>query len=139
MNKYILDVKVNVSARQTLKFEVEGKTKEDAIANLENHDNVRHNMLHSVDVKYPSHVWEEIQKTQLSRWGGEEFNDTHVHLKVINVEEVSSSIAEIRTKGGYVFYILQNGKVVDEVDVKQRNMTWPDIESFNKALKLFAQ
>lgn len=139
MNKYILDVKVNVSARQTLRFEVEGDTKEDAIANLENHDNVRHNMLHSVDVKYPSHIWEEIQKTQLSRWGGEEFNDTHVHLKVINVEEVSNSIAEIRTAGGYVFHILQNGKVVDEVDVKQRNMTWPDIESFNKALKLFAQ
>ena len=139
MNKYILNVKVEVSAHQTLRFEVEGETKEDAIANLENHDNVRHNMLHSAVVKYPSHIWEEIQETQLSRWGCEEFNDTHVHLKVINVEEVSNAIAEIRTAGGYVFHILQNGKVVDEVDVKQRTMTWPDIESFNKALKLFAQ
>ena len=139
MNKYILNVKVEVSAHQTLQFEVEGETKEDAIANLENHDNVRHNMLHSAVVKYPSHIWEEIQETQLSRWGCEEFNDTHVHLKVINVEEVSNAIAEIRTAGGYVFHILQNGKVVDEVDVKQRTMTWPDIESFNKALKLFAQ
>ena len=139
MNKYILNVKVEVSAHQTLQFEVEGNTKEDAIANFENHDNVRHNMLHSAVVKYPSHIWEEIQETQLSRWGCEEFNDTHVHLKVINVEEVSNAIAEIRTAGGYVFHILQNGKVVDEVDVKQRTMTWPDIESFNKALKLFAQ
>ena len=139
MNKYILNVKVEVSAHQTLQFEVEGNTKEDAIANFENHDNVRHNMLHSAVVKYPSHIWEEIQETQLSRWGCEEFNDTQVGLKVTDVEEVSSSIAEIRTKGGYVFYILQNGKVVDEVDSGKRTMTWPDIESFNKSLNLFSQ
>ena len=139
MNKYILNVKVEVSAYQTLQFEVEGNTKEDAIANFENHDNVRHDMLHTVDVKYPSHIWEEIQKTQLSRWGDEDFNNTHVHLKVVDVEEVSSSIAEIRTAGGYVFHILQNGKVVDEVDAKERNMTWPDLESFNKSLNLFAE
>ena len=139
MNKYILNVKVEVSAHQTLQFEVEGNTKEDAIANFENHDNVRHNMLHTVDIKYPSHVWEEIQKTQLSRWGDELFRDTQVGLKVTDVEEVSSSIAEIRTKGGYVFYILQNGKVVDEVDSGKRTMTWSDIESFNKSLNLFSQ
>jgi hypothetical protein len=139
MNKYILNVKVEVSASQTLRFEVEGNTKEDAIANFENHDNVRHNMLHTVDVKYPSHVWEEIQKTQLSRWGDEGFCYTDVRLKITDVEESSSAVAEIRTKGGYVFHILLNGKVVDDVDVKKRNMTWPDIESFNKALKLFAQ
>ena len=139
MNKYILNVKVEVSAYQILQFEVEGNTKEDAIANFENHDNVRHDMLHTVDVKYPSHIWEEIQKTQLSRWGDEDFNNTHVHLKVVDVEEVSSSIAEIRTAGGYVFHILQNGKVVDEVDAKERNMTWPDLESFNKSLNLFAE
>jgi len=139
MNKYILNVRVEVSAYQTLQFEVEGNTREDAIANLENHDNVRYNMLHTVDIKYPSHIWEEIQKTQLSRWGDETFLNTEVRLKVTDVEEVSSSIAEIRTKGGYVFYILQNGKVVDEVDSSKRTTTWPDIESFNKALKLFAQ
>lgn len=145
MNKYILNVKVEVSAYQILQFEVEGNTKEDAIANFENHslsrtsDNVRHDMLHAVDVKYPSHIWEEIQKTQLSRWGDEDFNDTHVHLKVVDVEEVSNSIGEIHTAGGYVFHILKNGKVVDEVDVNQRNMTWPDLESFNKSLNLFAE
>ena len=139
MNKYILNVKVEVSASQMLQFEVEGNTKEDAIANFENHDNVRYDMLHTVDVKYPSHIWEEIQKTQLSRWGDEDFCHTDIALKVIDVEESSSSIAEIRTAGGYVFHILRNGKVVDEVDVKQRNMTWPNLESFNKALNLFAE
>ena len=139
MNKYILNVRVEVSAYQTLQFEVEGNSREDAIANLENHDNVRYNMLHTVDIKYPSHIWEEIQKTQLSRWGDELFRDTQVGLKVTDVEEVSSSIAEIRTKGGYVFHILQNGKVVDEADVKKRTMSWPDLESFNKSLNLFTQ
>ena len=139
MNKYIVNVKVEVSAYQTLQFEVEGNTKEDAIANLENHDNVRYNMLHTVDVKYPSHVWEAIQETQLSRWGDESFCNTEVALKVTDVEEASSSIAEIRTKGGYVFHILQNGKVVDEADVKKRTMAWPDLESFNKSLNLFTQ
>jgi len=139
MNKYIVNVKVEVSAYQTLQFEVEGNTKEDAIANLENHDNVRYNMLHTVDVKYPSHVWEAIQETQLSRWGDESFCNTEVALKVTDVEEASSSIAEIRTKGGYVFHILQNGKVVDEADAKKRTMAWPDLESFNKSLNLFTQ
>lgn len=139
MNKYIVNVKVVVTAHQTLQFEIEGRTKDDAITNFKNHGNVPHDMLHSVDVKYPSHVWEEIEKTQLSRWGGENFNDTHVQLKVIEVEEVSTSAAEIHTKGGYVFHILQNGKVVDEVDSKKRTMTWNDLESFYKSLNLFAQ
>ena len=139
MNKYIVNVKISVTANQTLQFEVEGKTKEDAIASFKNHDNVPHDMLHSVDVKYPSHIWEEIQKTQLSRWGGEDFNDSHVRLSVIEAEEVSTSVAEIRTKGGYDFHILQNGKVVDEVDSKKRTMTWNDLESFYKSLNLFEQ
>ena len=139
MNKYIVNIKVFATAYQTLQFEVEGKTKEDAIANFKNHDKVRYDMLHSVDVKYPSHIWEEIQKTQLSRWGDEDFKDTHVRLRVVEVEEVSTSVAEIRTKGDYVFHILQNGKVVDEVDSRKRTMTWNDLESFYKSLNLFEQ
>ena len=139
MNKYILNIRVSVSSYQTLQFEVEGNTKEDAIANFENHDNVRYNMLHSVDVKYPSHVWEEIQQTQLSRWGSEDFNDVLVELSVTDVEEVSSAVTEIRTKGGYVFHVLQNGKVVDEVNSKDRTMSWPDLASFQESMNLFEE
>ena len=136
MSKYILDVRVSVSSYQTLQFEVEGNTKEDAIANFETKD-YRRDLIRSVDVKYPSHFWEQIESTQLSRWGSEDFNDVLVELSVTDVEEVSSAVAEIRTKGGYVFHVLQNGKVVDEVNSKDRTMSWPDLASFQESMNLF--
>ena len=136
MNKYILNITVSVSSYQTLQFEVEGNTKEDAIANFETKD-YRRDLIRSVDVKYPSHFWEQIESTQLSRWGSEDFNDVLVELSVTDVEEVSSAVAEIRTKGGYVFHVLQNGKVVDEVNSKDRTMSWPDLASFQESMNLF--
>jgi hypothetical protein len=136
MSKYILDVRVIVSSYQTLQFEVEGKNKEEAIANFETKD-YRRDLIRAVDVKYPSHVWESIQTTQLSRWADEDFQDVAVQTKVTDVEEVSSAVAEIRTKGGYVFHVLQNGKVVDEVNSKDRTMSWPDLASFQESMNLF--
>lgn len=136
MSKYILDVRVIVSSYQTLKFEVEGESKEEAISNFESKD-YRRDLIRSVDVKYPSHIWEQIESTQLSRWGNEDFQDVAVQTKVTDVEEVSSAIAEIRTKGGYVFHVLQNGKVVDEVNSKDRTMSWPDLASFQESMNLF--
>lgn len=136
MSKYILDVRVIVSSYQTLKFEVEGESKEEAIVNFESKD-YRRDLIRSVDVKYPSHIWEQIESTQLSRWGNEDFQDVAVQTKVTDVEEVSSAIAEIRTKGGYVFHVLQNGKVVDEVNSKDRTMSWPDLASFQESMNLF--
>jgi hypothetical protein len=136
MSKYILDVRVIVSSYQTLKFEVEGESKEEAIVNFESKD-YRRDLIRSVDVKYPSHIWEQIESTQLSRWGNEDFQDVVVQTKVTDVEEVSSAIAEIRTKGGYVFHVLQNGKVVDEVNSKDRTMSWPDLASFQESMNLF--
>jgi len=136
MSKYILDVRVIVSSYQTLKFEVEGESKEEAIANFESKD-YRRDLIRSVDVKYPSHIWEQIESTQLSRWGNEDFQDVAVQTKVTDVEEVSSAVAEIRTKGGYVFHVLQNGKVVDEVSSKDRTMSWPDLASFQESMNLF--
>jgi len=136
MSKYILDVRVIVSSYQTLKFEVEGESKEEAIANFESKD-YRRDLIRSVDVKYPSHIWEQIESTQLSRWGNEDFQDVVVQTKVTDVEEVSIEVAEIRTKGGYVFHVLQNGKVVDEVNSKDRTMSWPDLASFQESMNLF--
>ena len=136
MSKYILDVRVIVSSYQTLKFEVEGESKEEAISNFESKD-YRRDLIRSVDVKYPSHIWEQIEATQLSRWGNEDFQDVAVQTKVTDVEEVSSAVAEIRTKGGYVFHVLQNGKVVDEVNSKDRTMSWPDLASFQESMNLF--
>lgn len=136
MSKYILDVRVIVSSYQTLKFEVEGENKEEAIANFESKD-YRRDLIRSVDVKYPSHIWEQIESTQLSRWGNEDFQDVVVQTKVTDVEEVSIEVAEIRTKGGYVFHVLQNGKVVDEVNSKNRTMSWPDLASFQESMNLF--
>ena len=136
--KYIINVKVEVSSRQTLQFEVEGESKEAAVKNFFDND-PRRDLIKAVDVKYPTQVWEEIQDSQLSRWAGEDFGDVDVQASVIDVEEVSTSIAEIRTKSGYTFYILENGKVVDAVESKDRTITWPDLQSFRSALNLYAK
>ena len=61
-----------------------------------------------------------------------------VQTKVTDVEQVSSAVAEIRTKGGYVFHVLQYGKVVDEVSSKDRTTSWPDLASFHDSMNLFA-
>lgn len=134
--KYILNIKVEVSSYQTLQFEVEGENKEEAFTNFLTKD-PRRDLIRSVDVKYPSQVWESIQTTQLSRWADEDFQDVSVITKITDVEEVSSSVATITTNDGYTFHILENGKVVDNLDPKERDMTWPDIHRFTKALGAF--
>jgi len=41
----------------------------------------------------------------------------------------------IRSSDGYTFYILTDGRVVDNLDPEREDMTWSDLDSFIESQK----
>ena len=45
---------------------------------------------------------------------------------------VGANMEVLQTKDGYTFYVLDDGRVVDDLNPDYVDMSWPNIDSFNK-------
>ncbi len=41
---------------------------------------------------------------------------------------------KFKTEDGFVFYVLESGRVVDNPDPEKEDMSWPDYDTFIKSL-----
>ena len=46
-------------------------------------------------------------------------------------------LCEFKTNDGYVFYLLEDGSVVDSLNPDHVDMSWPSIESFIQDLRRY--